>query len=529
MAQQVEILDHRGQPMAMQDSAHHGASMMSREMRNWTPGVASADADLLDELETLVGRQRDLVRNHGIAQGSVQTLVDNVVGTGFRLSCRPNHRVLGWTKQQADDWARDVEAKWRTWADTTECDAARQMNFASLTALQFRTGMMNGEALAVPVYLRRNGAKWRTAMQLVDPDRMDTPAELTTDPNIRRGIRQNRYGEALGYWIAKRHPVDVPFHHLGIDEWEYVPARTRFGRRRVLHLHDKERTGQSRGKPIMSSVLGNFRMLGEYQRSELKSALVGSMVAAFVESPMGPEQLLDMFGGEAAGEGRAAKRYMQDRSGWDVNLEGGAVIPLYPGDKVSGFNPNRPSGVYKDFVETIVREIGVSYGLPYELIMKDFSKTNYSSARAALLEAWRFFAGRRAWITSYWCQPAFELWLEEAVQRGEVEAPDFYDNFAAYTSAAWIGNGRGNVDPLKEASAKKLEMDSYQTTLQEVAMERGMDWRDMLEQRASEDAYMRELGLQRVDVNGQAVQDADDPALPSNDPDNGNTPDEEGA
>jgi hypothetical protein len=76
--------------------------------------------------------------------------------------------------------------------------------------------------------------------------------------------------------------------------------------------------------------------------------------------------------------------------------------------------------------------IAAGLNIPYELLLKDFSKTNYSSARAALLEAWRFFRGRRKWLISYWCQPFFELWLEEEVMQGRIEAPDFYEKRALY-------------------------------------------------------------------------------------------------
>ena len=68
------------------------------------------------------------------------------------------------------------------------------------------------------------------------------------------------------------------------------------------------------------------------------------------------------------------------------------------------------------FVETVLRHIGTAVGLPYEPLLKDFSKTNYSSARAALLEAWRFFRGRRHWLATNWASPVYELWLEEAIQ-----------------------------------------------------------------------------------------------------------------
>ena len=53
-------------------------------------------------------------------------------------------------------------------------------------------------------------------------------------------------------------------------------------------------------------------------------------------------------------------------------------------------------------LENVLRHIGTGLNIPLELLMKDFSKTNYSSARAALIEAWRFFNGRRSWIINYW-------------------------------------------------------------------------------------------------------------------------------
>jgi capsid protein len=57
---------------------------------------------------------------------------------------------------------------------------------------------------------------------------------------------------------------------------------------------------------------------------------------------------------------------------------------VFPGDKVSPFTPSRPNSGYGQFVENVLRHIGAGLNIPFELLMKDFSKTNYSSARAAL-------------------------------------------------------------------------------------------------------------------------------------------------
>lgn len=488
------ILDASGQPYT-NDTAHYAASRSARELQTWNPWLASPDADLWGELDTLVARQRDIVRNHGLASGAIQTLVDNVIGTGFMLAPKPNIRVLGWEREKGREWARDVAAQFRTWAATKDCDVAGEMNLGSLTALAFRTGLMHGEALALPYYLERTTSPWRTCLQLVDPDRLGTPGDKTVDPNVRMGVEVDRFGAPVAYYVAKRHPVDIGISVLGIADYERIPARTDFGRRRVLHIHDRERTGQTRGKPIMSSVLPRFRMLADYQRNEMKSAIVNSMIAAFIESPINAEQLLEVFGGPAGDRAVGYKRYSGERAAWESKLDGGAVIPLFPGDKVTSFTPSRPNDIFGSFVETIAREIGVATGMPYELVMKDFSKTSYASVRAALMEAWRFFAGRRKWICDNWLQPVYELWLEEAINRGMVAAPGFYAQRAAYCESQWIGPAKGYVDPVREAQAAEDRMRIGVSTLEREAAEQGADWEDLLEQRAHELEVMRELNI----------------------------------
>ena len=127
--------------------------------------------------------------------------------------------------------------------------------------------------------------------------------------------------------------------------------------------------------------------------------------------------------------------------------------------------------------------------------MKDFSKTNYSSARAALIEAWRFFNGRRSWIINYWAKPVFELWLEECVNKGLIEAPNFYENKAAWCRCKWIGPGRGWVDPVKEAQASQIRMETGLSTLEDECASQGLDWEEVLMQRVRELKRMKELGI----------------------------------
>ena len=104
----------------MTDTAHSSASITARELSSWQPTQGSADNDLLPELDTIVSRSRDLARNHGVAAGAIRTLNDNIVGVGFRLSAKPDYKLLGKTKEweeecvnQGLDWEEVLEQRLR--------------------------------------------------------------------------------------------------------------------------------------------------------------------------------------------------------------------------------------------------------------------------------------------------------------------------------------------------------------------------------------------------------------------------------
>ena len=473
------------------DAPYAGASRIRKQLSNWHPVRASADAELLGSMDALVARSRDLDRNTGIAAGAFQTVLDNVIGISLRLSAWPDYRALGKDAQWAEEWGRTVESLWKSWADTTAIDVAGKLTFTGLTTLVFRSVLQNGEALALPLWMPRGDTQFRTCVQLVDSDRLSNPGNMTPTLTLRGGIEADEYGRPLAYYIRRiSNWPGMFFPALGglAGEWERIPATTAWGRKRVLHIYPVDRVDQTRGKPLLSPVMEQFRMLDSYQRAELQSAIVNALVAAIIETPLDPSTLAEMVGGDA-------NAYLAAKNEYRVQLEGGTVFPLYPGDKMVPFAPERPANQFPAFCEFVMRQIGLSLGLPYEQVMKDFSKTTYSSARAALLESWRYFTTRRSWLSTYWSQQVYELWFEEAVNAGLIDAPDYYAQKAFYVRAKWIGPGRGWIDPVKEAEAAQLRMAAGISTLEAECAEQGLDYNDVIDQRAIEKQRLEEAGL----------------------------------
>ncbi len=489
----------RHMPQRFGHNAYTAGSRSHPDLWRWQPFPGSADSDLLPDLPTIRSRSRDLARNDGVAEGAVQTQTDNIVGTGLRLCATPDYKLLGRDKAWAEEWSNGVEALWRTWWGTRDCDAARSLTGDGLTTQVFRSAFLNGEALALPLWIDDPRPKaFRTRLQMIEPDRLSNPNFEPNTSVLRGGIEIDAYGAPVAYHIRKAHPGDS-YMMAGFDlfVWDRIPAETDWGRLRVIHAHDRERTAQSRGKPSLASSMRKFKVLGDLTGAELKATLVNAMVAMVTESSMGEEALVELLSANTEALSQY-QRGLSERKRSAINFPegGGMVVPLALGEKFSSFSPARPSNNFEAFVTMLFRHIAAGLNMPYELLLKDFSKTNYSSARAALNEAWRFFKGRRAWLGTYWLQPVYELWLEDAISKELIDAPDFYDNRAAYARCRWIGPGRGYIDPLKEAQASRERIDSLTSTHEQECAEQGLDWEEVFEQRAAEQARMKELGLE---------------------------------
>jgi lambda family phage portal protein len=333
--------------------AHTAASLTHPDLSGWQPNQGSADSDLLNELPQMVVRSRDLIRNHGVAEGALQTITDNVIGVRLRLSSTPDYKLLGKDKAWAEESSTRVESLWRTHAESTDIDAGNSLDFHGLTEQAFRSGWMNGEALALPLWLPRPGAMYSTRIQMVEPDRLSNPMSKMDSARLRAGIAIDQYGAPQGYWIRKVHPGDRMYAEAAdINQWEYVPATTDWGRRRVIHVHDKGRVGQSRGKPSLTSVMRQFKVLGDFTNAELKAAVVNAKIAVLTESALSPEGLAELLSSDADARAKYTQA-MSDRGLSTISMEDGQIIPLEFGEKLSGFTPGRPSGQFDPFVSNL--------------------------------------------------------------------------------------------------------------------------------------------------------------------------------
>lgn len=482
-------------------AAFSGADRQAPELRDYHPSVGSADSDLLPERGDLVAGARDHGRNDGWITGGVQRLVDSVLGANIRVQSRPDHRALRITVEQAHDLGRQIETAWKRHAfhPGRWGDAARHSTVPGVFGRAFRHRVVDGEAVAVAQWRPASWRyRYRTCLQIVDPDRLGNPNDGPDTDRLRGGVEIDDYGAAVGYHFRRAHIGDALFAGTALDAWtwDYRPRETAWGRPVVIHDFAIEREGQHRGKPPLSPVIKQLRMIGRMSDLEMQTAVRDALLGAFITSPYDPEMVEARIGDQMNAYQSARLRFHKSNP---VRLNGTHVPILFPGEEPTLLAPTRPNSGFSTFLQSFLRHIASAMGLSYEQLSQDWSGVNYSSARAALLEVWRGFAARREEFIQGFIMPYFAAVLEEAVDLGDVEAPrgcaSFHEEPAAWLASTWIGPGRGWVDPEKEAKAAVLRLQAGLTTLERECAEQGLDYEEVLYQRKRELDLLRQLGL----------------------------------
>jgi len=459
--------------------SYTGASRSKRQFGSWQTSIGDADADINFDLPTLRERSRDLIRNNPLATGALHTKVGNVVGTGLSLKASVDADYLGMTPEQANEWNRNTEREYNLWAESPNCDIERTSNIYGLQDLAFRSVLENGDALALPLFVERPGVVYSSVIQLVEADRLVNRDWARDTDKLSGGVEKDDYGAPKNYHVLEQHPGAFMRSSKNWT-WQIIPAfGADTGRRNVIHLYRKLRIGQTRGVPDLAPVISALKQLGDYTEAELTAALVAGLFTVFIKSENG-----DLPGGLTTDTSDSSRADQQS-----IKMGAGAIVGLGDNESIETANPGRPNAAFDPFVLAILRQIGVALELPFEVLVMHF-QSSYSASRAALLQAWKFFRARRAWLADNFCQPIYEAWMWEAVALGRISAPGFMQDpaiRAAYLKASWIGDAQGQIDPLKEAQANALMEDRGWKTAEEVTAEMtGGDWEEKHKQRAKE-------------------------------------------
>lgn len=488
----------------VQGTRWRGASRTLRSLSAWMPSIGSATSDLpSSEQRTLRARSRDAFRGQMLARAALTRSRTNIVGTG--LMCRPSvdAAALGISEDAAEDMNALLASRYEMWAeDPAQCDWEGTSDIYGLQSLALLSGMLSGDVWVNTPEEMREGGTAALKVQLIEADRVSNPDGQADTPSLVDGVVIAN-GVPVACWVNSVHPGDA-LQTTELAKWtRYALYGGETGRRRVLQVwNDKERPGQIRGAPFLAPILEPLMQIARYGGAELMAAVISAMLTVFIEKE---SEQLDGDGNPIPALPETAATATEPPQ---IALGNGAVVDLAPGEKANSVNPARPNANFDPFFMAVAKQIGAALELPLDELLLHY-QSSYSAARAAMLQAWRFYTMRRWALVQQFCQPIYGLWLDEEVASGRIGLPGYADPVRrrAYSRALWIGPARGAMDEEKEARAAELRIKiGVSNEAMETAAMSGEDWKTVHAQRQREIVARRKGETLDSDKYGIAVR-----------------------
>lgn len=443
---------------------------------------------------------RDHDRNSGLLHGLIERGVDNIAGPEYQF--RP----------ASGDEAFDRDAAELLKENSVATEYRGLFNLQNIITLGMRSLYPDGDLLLN--HLAGNRIQVLEAHELVTP----VNGKGWRDRRVIGGVELDDQGRHAAYYLRDpRQP-----YNYGYSGWvqsheqaQRLPAAS------AQHLANRHRFSQTRGVPLLAPLLDMFDMLDGYLDAEMLAAKINADVVYGIRrpqatSPLPGVSLQDDLNSTTDSETTFDKL---------LRSEPGMILDLLAGEDFVSIGNSRPGDTFQPYVMTILRMLGASIGMPLELVLLDFSQTNYSSARAALLQAYRCFKRLQLYLRDWLIQPIYNRWMSRWIAAGELPPIDgAYKLLYLPPRWAWI-------DPLKEVLAMEKQIAAGAGSLDQWVSETGGVFEDLSVIREKELKILRAKNIPTTTApdnleTATNQNQATNPTNPTNQPNQPTQPDQ---
>lgn len=429
----------------------------------WTAYNQSAEQTDRYSRDVIRARARDLERNSDMANSVIKAFERNVIGLGWTLQANTG-------KEKLDD---QIEELWKDWCKKKNCDVTGTQSFNQMLRMIVTRKKVDGGILLKKCYTSDGILPFQ--LQTIEVDELDDSQSVphNKENKVCGGIEFNRYNKPVGYWI-KQYSID------GFDNIEpiYVSSKD------IIFLFTKKRPSQVREVSDFAPTITRIRDANEYMTAVSVKERIMACLAVFIKKSL-----------PVSGIGRDRNEINVDRKDYDgKSIVPGMIKELNAGDEVQVVNPSGQGADSTDYIKLQQRLIGAGQGLSYEATSRDMSQSNYSSARQGSIEDGQTYISEIELIQEL-MDEVYETFIISAVLSGKLNINNFWDSKKKYFRHKWVAAPKKWIDPLKEANAQKIALQTGQKTFMQIAAENGKDWKEQLDEIITVLEYGKEKGI----------------------------------
>jgi len=406
--------------------------------------TSTSTLKLRDRIQ-IMWEARDLVDN--------SSLIKSIL---FRIGLYVCAKVRYQARTGDDKIDQQIEAVWG--AFTQNCDITGRNTFRKLCQLAL-VGMLRDGDFGFIVVNDANGIK----LASIESDRIGSPYESLAGERYIGGITLDNIGRPVSYRIFDR-----------TREGSYL-TYTDYDARNFIHILDPLRADGYRGVSALDAAIasGTARDLYDLLQNEKVAAKWQTAQAGIIKRT----------GGEA---------------GWDTatgtdgkkldRIEAGTINYLEPNEDIIPFGTNRPSVTFTGFIQTLIREVCMSLGVPYGFFY-DMSALGGATARLESAQAQRAFEHYQNVLEDKFLNKIKNIVVARGITDGLIP------NVPKWNNGIWQYGAHPTVDVGRESQANIAEMQVGLKTAADIFGEQGKDWQEEQEQLAKEKANMKALAI----------------------------------
>lgn len=446
----------------------------------------SADYELIGGIAKVREKSRALARNSGTMKRYVRLLQTNVVGPGgFRYRCRVR-KADGKIDLTLN---KNVEMAYWRWAKKPTVDG--KMTMRQLQNLIAATWARDGEILIEMVY----GQKYRDGFALnpLEADMLDETLNTVyreTGNQIRMGVEVDNYGRAVAYHMFTQHPGD--------PGWYYENNKQRYRRvlaDRIIHVYEQLRPGQTRGEPPSSAAILGVKMLDGYREAEVTARRIQASVMGFFKRALAGASQIDAM----------ATRQVEGEEGpeFEVDLSPGTFKTMPDGYEFEKFESQGATTDYQQFEGQVKKDVAMGLNISDMSLGMETAGVSYSTGRSVLQEDREYYRMLQEFFIETFADVIIERWvMQHSVQNDSTIPATKVRAVIEYSSFA--GRGWDWIDPAKDVKANAEALRTRQTSLSRIAAQRGIDFLDLVEEIANDEAILKDAGLTVTFDDGKA-------------------------
>ena len=436
----------------------------------WAQALAGTPGQLMTEGDRRILRNRSRyeVRNNSYARGILDTLANDTIGTGPRL------QLL--TKDK--EFNREVELLFLQWT--------KDIRFAEKLRVMRISRAESGEVFMV--FFNNLQAQNEVTLDVrnIEADFITSPIvdlfALNGFQNVD-GVLVDNQGNERAYLVS-----DEANDLSGIN---FQSFKTRMlDASQVMHYVKRQRPGQIRGVPEITTSLPLFAQLRRYTLAVLASAETAADFTVLIQSllppdgePLPPPEEFDL-----------------------IEIEKNTMMTLPEGWTANQLRAEQPTTQYDIFLRALIREIAIPFSMPLNIALGDSSVSNFASGRLDHQGYFKQIKVERSLIENIVLDPPLRQWILEAKQ----SFPLILSRLGGIKDVPhrWFWDGFEHIDPLKQIKSLLGARDAgFRTDASIIAELEGQDWEETYIQTQEERKLRKELGIPRREFKEEFFQD----------------------